>query len=111
MSPLSEDKILDPDTSLTSKIVAWLVNQGPVTVLMFLALYKSGEGIDRIYDGYARNAKALQEIAVQRDVTVDKVIAQWREDRDIMIDLLRGIKADVDETSSVIRHKQHDIDG
>lgn len=94
--PLSPESINDPNVSARDKITSWVANQGATTVLLlgiFLGVYQKGEIlIDQVERGYVRNADDLLKVAKQRDETIDKLIAQWKDDRRLLIEILREAK-------------------
>lgn len=94
MSPLAAESIMNPEVPIRDKVIAWLVNQGATTVLLFAIFWggyqKAELVIDRFEQGYTRNAQDLAIAAKQHDDTVDKLIAQWKDDRKLLIDILRG---------------------
>lgn len=85
MSALSADKILNPDVSIQSKVVAWLVNKSDTTILLFILLYgvyvKSDAMLAAVQAGYDKNAAALEK-------SVDKLIAEKEKDRQFMFSLI-----------------------
>ena len=85
MSPLSADKILNPDVSIQAKVVAWLVHKSDTTILLFLLLYgvwvKSDTVIASIQAGYDKNAAALEK-------SVDKLVAEKEKDQQFMLSLI-----------------------
>lgn len=82
-----------------TKIVS-LLNQGVATALLALLLWKADAVVVEVQKGYDRNAAELQAIAKQRDETIDKVIAQWREDRDLMLRLLTNMQDEVENINA-----------
>ena len=97
MSPLSAENIMDKDIGVREKVAAWLAQQGVPTVLLFSILYilcaYGGAAVTRIESGYERNAKQLMEVSRQRDETLEKLITQWKDDRRLLIDILRHDQA------------------
>jgi hypothetical protein len=85
MSALSADKILNPDVSIQSKVVAWLVNKSDTTILLFLLLYgvwvKSDTMLTAVQAGYDKNAAALEK-------SVDKLVQEKEKDRQFMLSLI-----------------------
>lgn len=98
MSALSADKILNPDVSIQSKVVAWLVNKSDTTILLFLLLYgvwvKSDVLLTTVQAGYDKNAAALEK-------SVDKLIAEKEKDRQFMLSL---INRDIRDSAEVRRN-------
>ena len=94
MSPLSAESIMNPEVPVRDKIIAWLVNQGAPTVLLFGIFWGGYQKMDRVIDrfeqGYTRNAEDLAKVSKQHDDTVEKLISQWKDDRKILIEILRG---------------------
>ena len=85
MSPLSADKILNPDVSMQAKITAWLVNKSDTTILLFLLLYgvwvKSDTMLTAVQAGYDKNAAALEK-------SVDKLVQEKEKDQQFMLSLI-----------------------
>lgn len=105
MSPLSAENVLNPDVAFKDKFASWLASQGATTVLLF-AIFWAGYAkieilIDRVDSGYARNAADLLKVAEQRDQTLERLIAQWKEDRSLLIEILRSDGSQVHLPDSV----------
>lgn len=94
MSPLSPENVRNPDVSFWDKFTSWVFTQGTSTILLIaiaFGVYQKGESIiDRFDSGYERNAVRLMEVAKQRDETMEKLIAQWKDDRRLLVDILRN---------------------
>ena len=107
MSALSPERIMDPEIGIKEKVASWAANQGPTTILLFAIVYclyaKTGVVIDRTIDrierGYSKNAADLKIVAEQHDRTIDKVITQWKDDRELLVDVLRGRRPERSETA------------
>ena len=96
MSPLKAENIMDPDISLKEKAASWIAMQGVPTCLLFAILYVmtvyGPDALQRIEAGYTRNADLLMQVAKQRDETLEKLIVQWKDDRRLLIEILRSDK-------------------
>lgn len=94
MFAMSPEVLLDPNTSWKAKAVAWLASQGVSTVLLFAILvgvHQSWPGVmDQWRAGYDQNAKQLESAAEKYAKTVDVVMSQWREDRSLILEMIRS---------------------
>lgn len=85
---------MNPDIPWISKVGSFVAQQGVPTALIFLLIYvgpdAADKAINRIELGHQRNAEKLMEVAKQRDETMEKLIAQWKDDRKLLIEILRG---------------------
>lgn len=94
VSPLSAENIMNPDVSLRDKIGSFVAQQGVATVLLFLLIYVGPDAaeraVNRIEQGYRNNAEMLLQVAKQRDETMEKLIAQWKDDRRLLVEILRN---------------------
>lgn len=103
----SDTEKLETGETMREKWIERAWQSGPTTVAFFMLLvgagYKAEAMLDRIDQGYARNAAALQKAAETNATTIDRVILQWREDRKILLDMIhgRGRAVGGDEGSSV----------
>lgn len=92
--PNSDTENQETGETMREKWIERAWQSGPTTVAFFMLLlgagYKAEAMLDRIDQGYARNAAALQKAAETNALTIDRVIAQWREDRKILLDILHG---------------------
>lgn len=90
---MSARKALDSSLPLRERLLESAWEQGPITMAFFVMLvgigYKMDGWIAKADEGYQRNAAQLQKVAEEHTKTVDKVISQWREDRQILLDVLR----------------------
>ena len=103
MSPLSADKILNPDVSIQSKVVAWLVHKSDTTILLFLLLYgvwvKSEVLLTSIQQGYDKNASALEK-------SVDKILTEKEKDRALIMSLVnRELREMREDSQSELPHQ------
>lgn len=102
--PNSDTEKLETGDTMREKWIERAWQSGPTTVAFFMLLvgagYKAEAMLDRIDQGYARNAAALQKAAETNATTIDRVILQWREDRKILLDVIHGRAAGGDGGSS-----------
>lgn len=102
MSPLDARNIRNPDVPLRDKVIAWMMQQGVSTILLFAIAYgvyaKSEAILMRFEDGYERNALELQRAAQSYEKTIEHAIMQWKEDRMILIEVLRKDNADIPQS-------------
>jgi hypothetical protein len=86
MNALSPDKILSPDVSIWSKVVAWLVQKSDTTVLLFLIVYgvyvRSDSWLAQLQAGYDRNAKTLEQ-------AVERLVEEKEKDRQFIMLLIK----------------------
>lgn len=102
MSPLDARNIRNSDVPIRDKVVAWLIQQGATTVLLFAIAYgvfaKSEAILGRFESGYERNAAELQKAAQSYENTIETAIMQWKEDRRILIEVLRKDHDDIPQS-------------
>lgn len=102
MSPLDARNIRNSDVPIRDKVVAWLIQQGATTVLLFAIAYgvyaKSEAILGRFESGYERNAAELQKAAQSYEKTIETAIMQWKEDRRILIEVLRKDHVDIPQS-------------
>jgi len=103
MSPLDARNITNTDVPIRDKIAAWLIQQGVSTVLLFAitwGVYAKSEAIvGRFEAGYNRNAIELLRAAQSYEKTIDHAILQWKEDRRILIEVLRKDHSNIPQSA------------
>lgn len=102
MSPLDARNIRNADVPIRDKVAAWLIQQGVSTVLLFAIAYgvyaKTEVILGRFESGYERNALELQRAAQSYEKTIETAIMQWKEDRRILIEVLRKDHVDIPQS-------------
>lgn len=105
-NPLDARNLRNVDVPIRDKVVAWLIQQGVSTVLLFAITYgvyaKTEVILGRFESGYQRNAQELQRAAQSYEKTIEQAIMQWKEDRRILIEVLRKDHADLKIPQSMI---------
>ena len=130
---MAADKILDPDTPLRAKVVAWLVDQGVSTVLLFsisaTLVYAAMEGVpyvlEQINEGYHHNAAELKEVAESFNAALElnrtaaqELVREMQTDhireRHLFVQLLKRSNMSSEEVEAAIESAeeaaQEDID-
>ncbi len=102
MAPLDAKSYRNPEVPIRDKVAAWLLQQGATTVLLFAiawGVYAKSEAIlTRFESGYERNAVDLRKAAEMYEKTIDNAIQQWKDDRRILIEVLRRDHIDIPQS-------------
>lgn len=90
---MSPRKLMDSSIPLRERLIESAWEQGPITVAFFLLIgtvfYKADAILTRFESGYERNAHQLLKVTEEHKKAIDGVMTQWREDRQLLIDVLR----------------------
>lgn len=88
---------IDKAAPWQEKSIAWLVAQGPTTVLLFLivvGIWKEMPNvIGSVQSGYNRNAQDLTKTALVYQATTERMMEQMSKDRDVMIEMAKENRA------------------
>lgn len=99
-SPLSAEKILDPEVPTAAKLYAGLVqmalNSGLPAALLCAVLYwqakRDPEREAAIQAGYDRHATAMERIQDKQDARIERLIEEIRADRSLLSTELSALR-------------------
>ena len=110
----TENSETDTGEKMRDKWIDRAWQSGPTTVAFFLILFggyhKAEVLVDKIDEGYQRNAAALQEAAKTQSSTVERLLQQGRDDRRVLLDIIRGKTPSEVDLNSVLNHDSGLVD-
>ena len=89
---MNPTELVDPNVPIKTKLIAWIVDQGVATVLLFFIAWQIPHAVEHVNQGYEKNAVHLKVAANVYEANTQRILDALVANQRLILELAQNQK-------------------